>query len=556
MRIIACLLAFIACLPCRADLTAEQKIADLVQLASLYGKNYGPYEWKRVAFNFDALDLRPWVERARQTRNDLEFIDLCFEYLSKMDDAHVSYTFPSSFSASLGFSVDIYDGKVLIDGLNRTLLPAARYPFQIGDEVVSVDGRPVEDLIREFSRYSIAANPLSTRRSASARIPIRAQSRVPFAHMIGDTAAVEIRQAVGGTNTYDIPWQKSGTPVTTVGIIPSPLLGIERSRASHEDPMDYMRPLRLLDNASIDADQHAVLGIGARAPIFRLPAGFQIRQGQAATDFYYSGTFQADGLRIGFIRIPSYSPPNTALQIQQFRDEMIFFEQNTDGLVIDDMRNPGGSVNYVQALAQLVHTGPFRLLGFELRATANWHASFSSSLAAARAQNAPAWTIAMFAAYLSDIEKALRENRANTGPLPLGSVTVDVSPSPGAYSKPLIVLVDEFSASAADMFPAIVQDNGRGLIFGNRTMGADGNVVAYDGGNYTEIFTRVTQSLMSRKNPIVTPEYPTAPYVENIGVRPEIVEDYMTRDNLINGGATFVQRFTAAIVEHIRRTGR
>ena len=47
--------------------------------------------------------------------------------------------------------------------------------------------------------------------------------------------------------------------------------------------------------------------------------------------------------------------------------------------------------------------------------------------------------------------------------------------------------------------------------------------------------------------------FPAAPFVENIGVRPDTVDDYMTRDNLINRGAAFVTRFTQAAVEHIRK---
>jgi hypothetical protein len=61
----------------------------------------------------------------------------------------------------------------------------------------------------------------------------------------------------------------------------------------------------------------------------------------------------------------------------------------------------------------------------------------------------------------------------------------------------------------------------------------------------------VTESLMRRKSPVVTPDYPTAPYVENIGVRPDIVQDYMTADNLMNHGKTFVQAFTDSMVNFI-----
>jgi C-terminal processing protease CtpA/Prc len=121
-----------------------------------------------------------------------------------------------------------------------------------------------------------------------------------------------------------------------------------------------------------------------------------------------------------------------------------------------------------------------------------------------------------------------------------------------AYTKPLLVLVDDMSASAADAFAATIQDNTRGPLFGWRTMGAGGNVEAWEAGSYSLGITTVTESLMIRKNVIVTPEYTPAPYVENIGVRPDIVVDYMTSDNLTQKGKPFVDAFTAAIVAQIQ----
>jgi C-terminal processing protease CtpA/Prc len=41
-----------------------------------------------------------------------------------------------------------------------------------------------------------------------------------------------------------------------------------------------------------------------------------------------------------------------------------------------------------------------------------------------------------------------------------------LAPASTAYTKPLMMLVDEFSASGADMLPAIIQDNRRGPLFG------------------------------------------------------------------------------------------
>jgi C-terminal processing protease CtpA/Prc len=122
-----------------------------------------------------------------------------------------------------------------------------------------------------------------------------------------------------------------------------------------------------------------------------------------------------------------------------------------------------------------------------------------------------------------------------------------------AYTKPLIVLVDDMSASGADYFPATIQDNKRGPLVGWRTMGAGGSVVDWEAGSYSLGSTRVTQSLMYRKNTIVTSDYPPAHYVENIGVRPDIEVDYMTRDNLVQNGAPFVSAFVRAIVAQIEK---
>ena len=80
------------------------------------------------------------------------------EYVASLNDAHDYIAFPTTFSASLPMSVDIYDGKVLIDAINRTLLPVAQFPFVIGDELVSLDGRPVQETIQSFRKYAIAAN--------------------------------------------------------------------------------------------------------------------------------------------------------------------------------------------------------------------------------------------------------------------------------------------------------------------------------------------------------------------------------------------------------------
>lgn len=552
--------AILLSFPCLAQLTTDQKIAEFLYVADSYTNQYGPYEWKKQVEGYDLLDLRPWVERIRLTGNDIEYAETLVDYVASLNDAHDSVSFPLNFSGNLGFTVDIYEGRVLVDSINRQRLPVASYPFQIGDELLSVDGERPADLIRKYRKYSIAANPRNTDRTAASRIVSRSQVIIPSLTSLPDRSVLEVRRANGDIESFEAPWLTSGTPRSIFGrnVIPGPrnALATPGYLASvYDDSLPaYAEPMREHLIAYIPLGSQAILGFGARAPIFDLPAGFQQRQGRLAADFFYSGTFQADGLRIGYIRIPSFTPTSAAVALQQFEDEMVFFEHETDGLIIDEMRNPGGSISFGENLARLVHPRLFTTLGFEARANAGWVFSSQAVLNSARNTNQDSWIISNLERRLADVVQANSETRGRTGPISLNATGgLGLLPHPNAYSKPILLLVDEFSASAGDMFAAILQDNQRALLFGHRTMGAGGNVASYTSGSYSEIAFSVTQSLMHRQKPVTVPGYPTSSYVENVGVHPEIEQEYMTRDNLVSGGRPYVEAFTRAVVEHIRR---
>jgi hypothetical protein len=574
-------------------MTDRQRTADLNQLASFYAKNYAPYEWKRDVFGFDLFQLQPWLRESHKA-DDLDFQEVLIDYVASLNDAHDYIAFPTLFSVSLGLSVDIYDGKVLIDAINRPTLPASQYPFAVGDELVSVDKQPVDQLITSFRKYAIAANQRSTDRTAASRIVSRNQQIMPHIPELGASAAVVIRQAsTGATTTYNIPWSKIGIPLTSQGPVPSPgrwksiprstdiqtnvealpspdlgpaaISGLTLSASpslytaaavvSIDDTLpSYMRPVAPLLNVGVGQDYYSVLNYGSRFPIYGPPPGFVLRLGAGASDFFLSGTYVSNGVRIGLIRIPTMSPPNVALALQQLDQEIAYFNQNTDGLVVDVMRNPGGIVSFVEAAAQRFIPRPFQTMGFEIRATAAWLFSFASQLTNAELSNAPPDVIQNLRNIYNEVLSAYNENRGRSAPVPLNATgSLTVLPTPNAYTKPLLVLTDEFSASGADMFPAIIQDNHRGPIFGLRTMGAGGSVVGFNATAYTESFFRITVSLMNRGRLVQAPGFPPAPYIENIGVQPDIVQDYMTRANLLSAGTPFRQAFTSAIVSLVQQ---
>jgi hypothetical protein len=57
--------------------------------------------------------------------------------------------------------------------------------------------------------------------------------------------------------------------------------------------------------------------------------------------------------------------------------------------------------------------------------------------------------------------------------------------------------------------------------------------------------------MVVRWKDVSVPGLPMAPYIENLGVLPDIELDYMTRDNLLANGRLFVDGFTEIILAEI-----
>jgi len=552
-----------------AQLSTQQKLDDFRTVVSLFNKQYGPYEWKKLAFGADLLKASEWEERVRATRNDIEFFEVMVQWVAALQDSHSAYAVPSNFVARLGFRADFYGGRALVDELQ-----VANLPVRAGDELISIDGVTVEQWLRHAEPFAPMANPDSRRRLALQWFSERPQNRYPRAAEVPAASRVVVRRGTDEPQEFTLTWIRTGTPLSTVGPIPDLYSKGPRrpaGEAAVEESAPEARPI-LLDApwlAPVESLRwieapRMVRGAGQRAPYFALPANFQLRLGASQTDNLVSGTFEAQGRRIGYLRIPSMTPVGAILPgflFQQDLDrtlalverEMTFFEANTDGLMIDVMRNPGGLVSYSEELTRRVIPGRFRTLGFELRATLGWVNTFRNALTLARLQGAPAWATQQLEGTLRSVETAYGENRGRTGAIPIGiSTGLDMTGVDGAYTKPLIVLVDGFSASGGDFFPAVIQDAGRGLIVGERTNGAGGNVASFAAGTMSEATVTVTQSLMNRAADVGTADLPAAPYVENIGVRPDRPLTFMTPENLTQNGRPFLDAAVGILVEHIR----
>jgi len=574
-------------------LTHEQKTTDFLSLAGRYDKNYGPNKWKLEAFDYDLRELEPWLAQVNASTDDLSFYDICVRYVASLHDFHDEFILPSFYEPFLPFTVDIYDGKVLIDSINQIALPPGTFQFAVGDELVSVDGVSVGNWITALGPYAVngQGNPVSRNRIAAALILDRYQGFYTFANKVkpGDTATIAVKNHNGHVATYPVPWQVIGVPLDREGPVPNPSISllasmspsaenvVKRSLREHakaatnpwgiwtgasaprelRSAPDYMEPLQRLRNMSHFKPDHVVAGsifpFDSPFPVFNPPPGFQLRLGGNQTDEFLSGTLPVGNLTIGFIRIPSFAPASLTNALQQFQGEITYFQQNTDGLVIDLMSNGGGDLCYSNNVLQYLIPKPFRSIGLAVRPTEEWVLAFEAALLNAEFSGGSQTTINLLTGYLDEVQDALEEGRGLTRPLPVCTDSLTYPPATDdqgnnlAYTKPIVVLTDNFTASAAEFFTATLQDAKRVTVYGVRTSGGGGNVVQYDATVYSEGNSRVTLSLGVRNHDISSRGLPTAPYIENIGVLPEITADYQTRDNLLNGGQTFVNGFSAAI---------
>jgi len=553
-----------------AQLTPEQKSIDLQTIASLYAKQYAPYEWKRDNLGFDLFDLRPWLERARLTKTDLEYLDLVAEYTAKLQDIHSYYIVSSDFVADLHLYTDIYDGKVLIEQIDRSYLAASRYDFAVGDEIVQFDGKPVAEVLQGIAKLSSFGNPRSTQRWAADQMVYRQQAFLPGAGDLGDTATILVRRQDDSEKSYSIDWDKFGTPLRKLGPLPNFRLGRAAIRPGVDDeappvlpeeqaPEDgivpaYRKPWLSLQRHVNRRMTQSLRGFDARDPVYRMPAGFVQRLGRLRSDYFFSGTYNSGGKRVGLLRIGTFTPNSFGLvasAYSQFAQEIAFMKANTDVLAVDVTRNAGGFACYAELLLPLLITKPFQTVGVEIRPNLELIRSFEFSVLEAQ-DFGEEWEVKLYNALLKDMQTAYSENRGRTGTLPLCGPSLDVEPARDrtgavlAYDKPILLLTDEFSTSAADTFAAVLQDAGAAKLFGYRTSGAGGNTQDFGAGFFSEGSAAVTQMLTVRPKMQSAPGFPASRYIENVGVRPDIDYDFQTRENLLSNGTPFVDAFLKA----------
>ena len=512
-------------------MTEQEKLSDLDQMLTIIQNGYGPLEYKEKKFGITLQKVKekygPLVKSSKSTG---EFYYLMQKLITEFRDGHFSAMIPSDYGAEIPVVTDLVGDEVLIDTIDRAKLPETAFPFAKGDKILSLNGVKVKDVLDELQQYLSSGNPKSSRRRAAMALFVRKAMVLPV-----PTGKLRIEIQKYGTNDVkvaEINWTESGT------------VGDERTETRFSSTR-----LPRFDDLSLKTSEEMVFGKQRLERSFRCsgstriapPAGATILMAQPFVAYYHP---TAKG-NVGYLRIPDYMPmkddgktTDFELRYQQYEWAVRKLEENTVGLIIDQDHNCGGSVSYAEKLIGLFMNKPYKPLQFQLLANREEYLSMKSDI---QLETAPFTADRDFAE--SIVALVNKHRLAGDRMTPMTSLTSlgMLHPSPYAYTKPIVMLIDEMSGSGGDAVPALLQGYGRVTLFGSTTMGLGGHVVEQPKLTYSRLATRMTKSLFFR---------PDGVPVENNGAVPDIPYT-ITRDDFVNGYRNYQEAYVKALLEKV-----
>ena len=619
----------------RDDLQKIRMSQDLGIIRGVFNARYAPAQWKKAHCDWDLDEAIQFTkDRICNTENIRirDYQHYVRDLLGSMKDYHVGIQFYATESAVLPFSVRGAEGRYFISYVDRSKLSNDFFPFEVGDELVSFDGRPAAEVVEEVRAREVGdASPLTD--SALAAYYLTHRSAMS-GHVVPKGGIVVSFKKKGNDKVYSrqLLWQyteemiSEGTPYKYGVAGPRDHYGTDRYAflRSYLSGKKMLTPLAsTLHNAFDQVSDKSVekksekeasecpfcteeetcsfceaeessdcpfcteeekcpfceeedLSNGEEEPWdedeldeaeggrllgdrdSRLPDLGNVVWSSSRRSSFQAYIFENDdGKNIGFIRIPHYSAGE--MEANEFYGIIDLFEENTDALIIDQLDNPGGSVFYLYALVSMLSDQPMKTPRHRMTLTQEdvYDAKYVLSILQYIKSDFESWMVFgpsiggypvnfQFAQFMADYFRFIcsewEAGKRLTDPHHLLGVDY-INPDPDTnYSKPILVLINELDFSGGDFFPAILQDNKRAVIMGQRTAGAGGCVEGWAYPNPFGIaYISFTVSLAERvsNNPI-----------ENLGITPDI--DYqISADDLQYGHqemAAEVNRVISAMI--------
>ncbi len=517
---------------------------------------YAPTDWK---FEHIQWDLTNQVNTAKNLvsnksePNAYDFHKVVSALFRSTEDYHVGVSFLSTKSSTLPFVVKAAEDedRYFIAHIDRNKLSAKSLSMNVGDELIEFNGKPVQEEIDFILSETSNGVPLTDKTYAALLLTRRRASRA----MTVPSGPVNLTLRPKGakknaTKTFQMVWEH--TP-ESINLNPGkhapagPSLNLFSSHSKVQSIKEVMESKVMalpfwqdqnLDDNKDSADEKAVNlhQIGGRQS-FIPNLGEHIWTSEKENHFYAYIYKNKKGKLIGYVRVPHYS--SSTKEFLAFKKIIKKFSTITDGLVIDQVNNPGGSVFYLYALTSVLTDKPLYAPKHYINLRPENIKEALDNIKqlkdvkddkTAKKVLGEDWggypVSYQTARYVLDYSQFLLSEwnlgKKLSDPTYLYSaenINPDVSVN---YTQPILVLVNSLDFSGGDFFPAILQDNNRVTVMGTRTAGAGGYVEQYKVPNGLGVDSfSMTGSLALRIN--------NKP-IENLGVTPDVIYEITAKD--------------------------
>lgn len=567
---------FIAIVQSPASLMAsdhEGALLDWELVPALFRTSYAPLEWKKQHLGWDVdqvisrmraqlfMEGHPTTEAYRKTLR---------HFLASFHDFHVFPIFFSTEEATLPFSIMGAEGRYWIAWINRDHLPEHVFHFEVGDELLWFDGKPVQECIDEI-RADCFAGGVSQTEQILAEYILTCRSGCRGDLVPQGLVSITVRSAkTQAVNEFQVVWEYEEDILPPTHLV--------KGKSPHEKKrLPFLDTLMMVHfpefNSKSDADDEKrnPLAMGKKESFLPPLAKPEEYKGEEGEDFpFYAYTFEhpTTGKTIGFVRIPHYNGGEK--EAQAFGELIEYFEKNTSALVIDQLNNPGGKAYYLSALASFLSPEPLNTphhqfvlthrkvieayKGFQLlkeicskEATQKLFQEIAEE--ASFGYPITYQTLLMLRQYYATFLKAWKQGKTLTPPVHVGGLD-RIFPHPDfvPYSKPILLLINGLDFSGGDFMAAILRDstfNGkpRATLFGQRTAGAGGAVETYQYPNQYGV-SKIAHTVSIACRSGFPPE---TGRIENLGVAPDIPYT-ITQKDIQNGWTGYRQAILDALI--------
>lgn len=550
-------------------------IEDLESVKYSISINYGPADWKKEQFGWN-LEKEFKNAKNRILNGNLasirDYQKIFKDFILTTKDYHVNACFYSTECSFFPFSVkgargryfltDVARNIVLstngdycfeIDDVNKALIDRNLPKICAGDEILALDGKPIQQVIEELiddsyggdrspTGYSLAEKTLFFRRgkyghsipTGTFEILLNRKGkkepftcRLPWYHVSEWVANHLLKNQLQKECLIDAS-KVNLHPMQTIQQLLAKDFTVSVAKDLLTGPSELINFAKDTSSFKLTDDNEEKETTDLRVKGFLPPLGRRVWESSVENRLYAYLYKHPSGKRVGYIHLPTFYYEKEVIDVimSELIDIIQRLNSESEALVFDVTNNPGGNLMFMYAVMSCLISKPMKVTMH--RELITQEDVYSASVLYNQLKNYQSvediGTIAgyhfdqkvieLLKQYASVIIRTWESGQRFTPLLFLNGID-EVMPHPEAqYKKPIIILTNEFDFSCADFFPAIMQDNKRAKIFGQRTAGAGGHVKSYlHNSRFGIQGYSLTASIAYR---------PDGSLIENAGVSPDV----------------------------------